>query len=131
MIDIDEFTEEMDKLTEEVPEIFYTDLNGGILILPDLKVSPDAKANDLFVLGMYRRSASMGRYIEIYYGSFKRMFSYLSKEALIEEMREVLFHEFTHHIESLAGERGLEKKDEEQLKEYLAHHLKQDKGKRR
>ena len=121
----------MDKLTEEVPEIFYTDLNGGILILPDLKVSPDAKANDLFVLGMYRRSASMGRYIEIYYGSFKRMFSYLSKEALIEEMREVLFHEFTHHIESLAGERGLEKKDEEQLKEYLAHHLKQDKGKRR
>ncbi len=130
MIDIDEFTEEMDKISEELPDEFFLDLNGGILILPDLKISPDAKANDLFVLGMYRRSPSMGRFIEIYYGSFQKMFSHLPKEALIEQMREVLFHEFTHHIESLAGERGLEIKDEKQLKEYLAHHMKNNGGRK-
>lgn len=130
MIDIDEFTEEMDKISEELPDEFFLDLNGGILILPDLKISPDAKANDLFVLGMYRRSPSMGRFIEIYYGSFQKMFSHLPKAALIEQMREVLFHEFTHHIESLAGERGLEIKDEKQLKEYLAHHMKNNGGRK-
>lgn len=122
MIDIDEFTEEMDKIAEELPPEFYKDLNGGILILPDLKMSPQARANDLFTLGMYKRSSSMGRFIEIYYGSFEKLFRHLSKEALIEQMREILYHEFTHHIESLAGERGLEIKDEEQMKRYLEGH---------
>ena len=119
MLTIDEFTEEMENIAEELPKEFYYDLNGGILILPDLKISPQAKDNDLFILGMYKRSASMGRLIEIYYGSFEKMFKHLSKEQLIEQMREVLYHEFTHHIESLAGERGLEIKDEEKMKKYL------------
>ena len=119
MLTIDEFTEEMENIAEELPKEFYYDLNGGILILPDLKISPQAKDNDLFILGMYKRSASMGRLIEIYYGSFEKMFKHLSDEQLIEQMREVLYHEFTHHIESLAGERGLEIKDEEKMKQYL------------
>lgn len=127
MLTIDEFTEEMEKISEELPEEFYNDLNGGILILPDTRVSPHSRANDLYIMGMYRRSASMGRFIEIYYGSFVKLFSHLPKEALIEQMREVLFHEFTHHIESLAGERGLEIKDEKQIQTYLA----QFKGKRK
>ena len=119
MLTIDEFTEEMENIAEELPKEFYYDLNGGILILPDLKVSPQAQNNDLFILGMYKRSSSMGRLIEIYYGSFEKMFKHLSDEQLIEQMREVLYHEFTHHIESLAGERGLEIKDEEKMKHYL------------
>lgn len=119
MLTIDEFTEEMENIAEELPKEFYYDLNGGILILPDLKVSPQAQNNDLFILGMYKRSSSMGRLIEIYYGSFEKMFKHLSDEQLIEQMREVLYHEFTHHIESLAGERGLEIKDEEKMKQYL------------
>ncbi|MBQ6496147.1 MAG: metallopeptidase family protein [Firmicutes bacterium] len=127
MLTIDEFTEEMEKISEELPEEFYNDLNGGILILPDTRVSPHSRANDLYIMGMYRRSSSMGRFIEIYYGSFVKLFSHLPKEALIEQMREVLFHEFTHHIESLAGERGLEIKDEKQIQAYLA----QFKGKRK
>ena len=59
-----------------------------------------------------------GRMIKIYYGSFERMYSWMDEEQLTEELREVLRHEFTHHIESLAGERGLEIKDEIQLQEY-------------
>jgi len=120
MINIDEFTELMDKISEELPEEFYKDLNGGILILPDVRISPYAKADDMYILGTYNRSSSMGRHIEIYYGSFEKIFWHLDRDALEEKMREVLFHEFTHHVESLAGERGLEKKDEEQMREYLS-----------
>ena len=43
----------------------------------------------------------------------------MDEEALTEQLREVLRHEFTHHIESLAGERGLEIKDEQQIRDYL------------
>ncbi len=119
MIDIDEFTELMDKISEELPDEFYKDLNGGILILPQARMSPQARANDLYIMGTYNRNSSMGRHIEIYYGSFEKIFGHLNKEQLEEQMREVLFHEFTHHVESLAGERGLEKKDEEQMRKYL------------
>ena len=38
---------------------------------------------------------------------------------MTEQLREVLRHEFTHHIESLAGGRGLEIKDEKQIRDYL------------
>ena len=41
------------------------------------------------------------------------------REAWIEQMRETLYHEFTHHMESLAGEKMLEEKDEQQIREYL------------
>ena len=47
------------------------------------------------------------------------MYSWMDEEALTEQLREVLRHEFTHHIESLAGERGLEIKDEQQIRDYL------------
>ena len=49
------------------------------------------------------------------------MYGWMNEEQLTEELREVLRHEFTHHIESLAGERGLEIKDENQIRDYLEH----------
>ena len=119
MIDIDEAEVILDELAEELPQKFYDELNGGILLLPDVKYSPYARNNDLYILGTYRRSASMGRLIEIYYGSFEKMFGYMDRDQLKKKLREVLRHEFRHHIESLAGERGLEIEDEEFLKRYL------------
>ncbi len=119
MVTIDEFTEIMNEIAQELPEEFYYELNGGILILPDKKLSPYARADDLWVLGTYVYDPTMGRMIEIYYGSFCELFACRSRESLIEEMRETLYHEFTHHLESLAGERGLEEKDDEQIREYV------------
>ena len=106
----------LDELAEELPEEFYRDLNGGILLVPEEKRSPHG--NDLYIMGEYIRS-SLGRMIKIYYGSFERMYSWMDEDQLTEQLREVLRHEFTHHIESLAGERGLEIKDEQQIQEYL------------
>jgi hypothetical protein len=66
----------------------------------------------------------MGRYIAIYYGSFIRLYGHFSREAMQNELRRVLIHEFTHHIESLAGERGLEMKDAEELEKYRQRFIK-------
>ena len=115
----------LDKIACELPEEFYKDLNGGILLLPQEKLSPAAVADDLYILGEYVYSTSMGRLIYIYYGSFARMFGHLNRDSFEERLRETLYHEFTHHMESLAGERGLEKKDELQLREYKKRHSRQ------
>ena len=125
MITIDETHEMLDKIACELPEEFYRDLNGGILLLPQEKLSPAAVADDLYILGEYVYSTSMGRLIYIYYGSFARMFGHLNRDSFEERLRETLYHEFTHHMESLAGERGLEKKDELQLREYKKRHIRQ------
>lgn len=68
-------------------------------------------------MGEYSRSIS-GRNIKIYYGSFKRVHRNRDRDYIYKELRETLLHEFTHHLESLAGEKGLEYKDREDLEGY-------------
>lgn len=117
MVDIDRVGDILDRLAEELPLEFYRELSGGIVLMPEEKRSPHG--NDLWIMGEYSVSQS-GRMIKIYYGSFVRMYSWMDEAQLTEQLREVLRHEFTHHIESLAGERGLEIKDEQQLRDYYA-----------
>jgi hypothetical protein len=118
LITIEEMEEMLDELAAELPEQFYRELNGGILLLPEARLSPEALDNDLYTLGEYHYSYSMGRYITIYYGSFKALFGHLPPEELKAELRGTLRHEFTHHLESLAGEKDLEIEDERQLAQY-------------
>lgn len=119
MISIDEVQIILDELAEELPIEFYKELNGGILLLPEAKRSPYAKGDDLYILGEYRTSPSMGRMISVYYGSFEKLYGDLPEESLKVKLRETLRHEFTHHLEGLAGEKGLEIKDDEFLRNYL------------
>jgi hypothetical protein len=118
LIEIDEMQEMLDQLAMELPEEFYDDLNGGILLLPDKKLSREAIDGDLYTLGEYHHSHSMGRYIVIYYGSFMALYGGASKDALTGRLRSTLRHEFTHHLESLSGENELEREDERQLARY-------------
>ncbi|MDR3072732.1 MAG: metallopeptidase family protein [Clostridiales Family XIII bacterium] len=120
MITIDEMQNMLDELAEELPPIFFEELNGGILLLPKVRTSDHAQNNDLYVLGEYRHQYSMGRYIIIYYGSFELLFPHLPPDALKAELRKTLRHEFTHHLESLAGENDLEKYDASLLGNYLS-----------
>ena len=119
MISIDEMQDMLDELAEELPPVFYDDLNGGILLLPGIKLSEYAQTDDLYVLGEYVRDMAMGRFIVMYYGSFERVFGHLSPEALKNQLRKTLRHEFRHHIEYLAGEDALEKEDDEYINKYL------------
>jgi predicted Zn-dependent protease with MMP-like domain len=118
-ISIDKVQNILDDLAEELPIEFYKELNGGILLLPEAKRSPYAKGDDLYILGEYQVSHSMGRLIKIYYGSFMKLFGYMSAEELKGKLRHTLRHEFTHHLESLAGEKGLEIKDAQFINKYL------------
>ena len=120
MITIDEMEAMLEEIAEELPQEFYKDLNGGILLLPELKISPGAVDGDLYTLGEYRYCCAMGRYIVIYYGSFRKLFGHYPAPKIKKQLRETLYHEFTHHMESLAGERGLEIQDEEDNERYLA-----------
>lgn len=107
----------LEEIIDEIPKDFFNDLNEGVVLLPKIKFHPKSQNEDLVVLGEYSKSM-FGRNIKMYYGSFKRVYSHLSSDQLYEELKETLLHEFTHHLESLAGERGLEIKDEIRLKKY-------------
>ena len=123
MMTIDEMQDVLDELAEELPEVFYKDLNGGIVLLPEVKESSYSRKDDLYTLGEYHHGGAMGNYIKIYYGSFERLFSYLSDEEMKNRLRSTLRHEFRHHIEALAGDRSLEIEDEVFLRDYLERGL--------
>ncbi len=119
MISLNEMEEILDEIATEFPQEFYRELNGGIILLPDTKFNNISEKNFLYILGEYHRSSNMGRYISIYYGSFIRLYGHLDRNAFKERLRQTLKHEFTHHMESLAGERELEKKDTRYIENYL------------
>lgn len=119
MISIEETEKVLERLADELPAEFYGKLNGGIILLPESKLNENDRSGNLFTLGEYHYDAYMGRYISIYYGSFSRVYGHLSQEQLEKKLREVLRHEFRHHLESLAGERGLEMEDDKYIAEYL------------
>ncbi len=109
----------LDEIAEEFPPEIYKDLNGGIILLPQVKKHKKSVDDDLYVMGEYRNERISGRYIIIYYGSVEKLYGNLSRERLKRKLRSIVKHEFIHHLESLAGERGLEDEDEQKLAEYL------------
>ena len=123
MMTIDEMHDVLDDLAEELPEIFYKELNGGIVLLPEAKESEYSQKDDLYTLGEYHHGGAMGNYIKIYYGSFERLFRYISDEQMKNELRKTLRHEFRHHIETLAGEDDLKDEDASFIRNYLENRL--------
>ncbi|AOY78273.1 hypothetical protein CLFO_02460 [Clostridium formicaceticum] len=119
---IDEVHDMLDEIAEEIPKDFFRELNQGILLLPQHKIHPESRARDkLYIMGEYHKNIT-GRQIIIYYGSFKRFYQEISKERLYQKLKDTLLHEFTHHLESLAGEKGLEIKDARDLYKYKNRH---------
>jgi len=120
MITFDEVGAILDAIADELPHEFYNKLNGGVVLLPDVKFHPASEnRRDLYIMGEYTHDPrGLGRYIAIYYGSFVRLYGNSPPDAQKEQLRKVLLHEFTHHLESLAGERGLEIKDKLRMDEY-------------
>lgn len=122
MYTIDDIQEMLNQIADEIPDEFFKHLNGGVVLLDECKLHPDSKV-DLYILGEYSYRQDMGRQIYIYYGSFMKLYTHAPKELMYKELRRTLLHEFTHHLESLSGERGLGIKDKVRLNEYLHAHL--------
>ena len=103
VLSFDEAGALLDEMAEEFPPEFYEALNGGILLLPEALPDPDYPGEDLYIMGEYCND-QMGRYINLYYGSFAALAGLedWSEEDWEDELWETLSHEFTHHIEGLA-----------------------------
>lgn len=112
-----EFEEILEELIEEMPQGLVESLDGGVIIEEDIMYHPDSKEDDLICLGAYRHDM-LGSSIVMYYGSFMEMYWDLVREDFKEKIKNTLYHEFTHHVEYLSGERDLEISDEKYLKKY-------------
>ena len=119
MLTIEEVNEMLDEIAAELPAGVFRELNGGVSLLAEAKRSKKDPDGGLFTLGEYRRD-QMGRYIVIYFGSLEAVYGKCSHKNLRKHLRDVLTHELTHHIESLAGDRSLEAEDELGLMDYLS-----------
>ena len=129
MLDFEEVREILTQYADELPAEIFKHLDGGIILLPEYKLHPESRREDrLHIMGEYHVDPrGLGRYITIYYGSFERVYGSASTATLERKLREVLHHELTHHIESLAGDYSLERWDVEQLDSY--HGNGEDNGK--
>lgn len=117
MLSINEMQVLLDEIIETFPKGLFKELNGGVLLLPETKRNP-INPKKLYILGQYHRHPIKGRYISLYYGSIIKIHGDLSSSALKEVLIKLLKHELRHHVESLAGDRSLEKEDEAFLKKY-------------
>ena len=118
MFTIEEINDMLDEIAAELPEGVFRELNGGVSLLAETKRSNKDPDGGLYTLGEYRRD-QMGRYIVIYYGSLIAVYGNSSHKKMSKHLRDVLTHELTHHIESLAGDRSLEVEDEIDLMDYF------------
>lgn len=111
----------LDELADSLPPDFYRELNGGVSLLPEELPDPAFPGEALYILGEYCHD-QMGRYINLYYGSFAALARAegWTQEDWEEELYTTLLHEFTHHLEGLAGENGLDRKDAALLEELCA-----------
>ena len=116
ILSIDEVNDILDAAVEDYPEELFQELNGGILLLEDEVADPEA-GEDIYIMGEYCWD-EMGRYINLYYGSFAAVLADEPRQVWEEELRFTLRHELTHHVEGLAGERSLEHKDSAQLEAF-------------
>ena len=115
MVRFEEAAKMLDEAAESLPPEIFERLNGGVNLLPARKTDQ----NGLLVMGTYNVN-QLGRYIEIYYGSFRAAHRSEGSEKWRRELTKTLKHELTHHVESLAGDRSLEKWDEQHVAELLA-----------
>lgn len=125
MYSFDEVGEILDDLYEEFPPALFQALNGGVCLLPEENRDPDKPS--IHIMGHYCVDPLLGRYINLYYGSFAALAKQdgWSEEDWAEELYGTLSHELTHHVEDLAGERGLEIKDELEMEQWRAEDKKE------
>ena len=53
-MDIREFQELLGDMLDELPEPFFDELNGGVIVSPHAKENPHSQGGDLYILGESR-----------------------------------------------------------------------------
>ncbi len=116
--DIDTIHEILNDIADRIPEKVYWMLSGGVALVEEIKYHKESEPNrPLYVLGEYI-NGPLGRSINIYYGSLRKVYEDEESFDIVEKLEEVLFHELTHHLESLAGVEDLRLEDYLNMEEY-------------
>ena len=122
MMTLKDFRQIIEELLDELPEEFFRDLSGGVIVSEAAPVPDYARGNDLYTMGQYTLLSGM-RQIIIYKGSFDRVHPYADAAEAKRILRGVVRHEFRHHLEFLGGVHNassLEAQDEREKRTYLS-----------
>ena len=128
MISTEEYKRIISELLDELPEEFFRDLTGGVIVSEASMIPDYAQGNDLYTMGMYKIYSGI-RQIVMYKGSFDRVYHYADSAQAKDILRGILRHEFRHHLESLGGihnASSLEAQDAREKRAYLERHKKQE-----
>ena len=124
MLTLEEYRSIISDLMDELPEEFFRDLSGGVLV-SEAQAFPDyAVGNDICLMGEYRVFSGI-RQIVLFKGSFDRAYPRADADEARQILRGVLRHEFRHHLESLGGVRNassLAAEDARKKAAYLSAH---------
>jgi len=106
----------LDTLAESFPEALFDGLNGGVNLQEDAVPDQEFPKGQVYILGEYCNDL-LGRYINLYYGSFAAMAENedWTGEDWEQELRQTLSHELTHHMEGRSGLHALDDKDEAEM----------------
>ena len=124
MIGIEEYRKIISELLDELPDQFFRELSGGVIVSEAVCVPSYARGDDLFTLGQYQVFSGV-RQVTMYKGSFDRAYPRANEDQAKEILRGVLHHEIRHHLESLGGihdASSLEAADERDKQAYLSRH---------
>ena len=124
MISLEEYEAIIQELLDELPEAFFRELSGGVVV-SEATVIPDyARGDDLYTMGQYQVTYGL-RQIMMFKGSFDRGYPWADAAEARRLLRGVLRHEFRHHLESIGNvhnSSSLEAKDERDKQAYLSWH---------
>jgi len=124
MIGIETYRQIVSELLDELPEAFFRDLSGGVIVSEAPEIPDYARGGDLYTLGHYKVYSGV-RQIVLYKGSFDRAYPNAEAAEAKNLLRGVLRHEFRHHLEFLGGihdETSLEAADAREKLAYLDRH---------
>lgn len=124
MISLEDFQQVIADLLDELPEEFFRELTGGVVVSEAVLIPDYAQADDLYTMGQYSFFSGV-RQIVIYKGSFDHVHPNADAAEAKEILRGVVRHEFRHHLEVLGGihnESSLEAQDARDKQAYIARH---------
>ena len=122
MITTVQYNSIISELLDELPEEFFWELSGGVIVSEALVIPDYAQGNDLYTMGQYQIYSGI-RQIVMFRGSFNRAHPNVDLSEAKDLLREILRHEFRHHLEYLGGvhnSSSLEAEDERRKREYLS-----------
>ena len=121
VLSIDQVNDLLDEMAEQFPEALFDGLNGGVNLLEEAVPDEEFPEGEMYILGEYCEDA-LGRYINLYYGSFAALAEREDWDQQIweDELYTTLSHELTHHMESRGGLHALDDRDAEELAQWRA-----------